>query len=453
MVRKRLRSLLVCFLLFLIIIWLSTGASKAWISGSVPKARRMAHLQEVRSPGTIFVSIAAFLDPELPETLKAMLMHAERPELLNVGIVWQGLEDPPLSETELSELHELWQVPLGEATHYENTALGMLLDQNMSFPHMPHGDAVKRVSLVGGHIRLLDIQAKDARGCHWARYIAQLLWEGEDFYLQLDSHMRFTKHWDTQMREQLALCSKRSPKPVLSNYGRPYSLSTPASWTPSPDLLSPSHICAGYFDADGILRHPSIPLRSNWSFPRKHVFWSGHFSFSSSRVLLEVPFDPQLPMAHFPEEPLIAVRLFTHGWDVYSPTQGIIFHLWERDYRRTFFEMKDLYAELYPVSLKRVERLLCSGPQGPGPEPASCAWPLPGGRVAEDLDPFGLGEERSVEDFEKLADISFKDRSIGLRGYLGGLQVRDYVLALIEPQDLALMLLLPMVGLWLFTGR
>ena len=26
--------------------------------------------------------------------------------------------------------------------------------------------------------------------------------------------------------------------------------------------------------------------------------------------------------------------------------------------------MKDLYAELYPVSLKRVERLLCSGPQG-----------------------------------------------------------------------------------------
>ena len=192
MVRKRLRSLLVCFLLFLI-IWLSTGASKAWISGSVPKARRMAHLQQESSPGTIFVSIAAFLDPELPETLKAMLMHAERPELLNVGIVWQGLEDPPLSETELSELHELWQVPLGEATHYENTALGMLLDQNRSFPHMPHGDAVKRVSLVGGHIRLLDIQAKDARGCHWARYIAQLLWEGEDFYLQLDSHMRFTK--------------------------------------------------------------------------------------------------------------------------------------------------------------------------------------------------------------------------------------------------------------------
>ena len=222
---------------------------------------------------------------------------------------------------------------MSKATHYENSALGMLLDENTSFPHMPRGEAVKRVSLVGGRIRLLDIQAKDARGCHWARYIAQLLWEGEDFYLQLDSHMRFTKqlvltyficfsftsvvfvcgnswklnlrHWDTQMREQLALCSKRSPKPVLSNYGRPYSLSTPASWTPSADLLSPSHICAGYFDADGILRHPSIPLRSNWSVPRQHVFWSGHFSFSSSKVLLEVPFDPQLPMAHFPEEPLL----------------------------------------------------------------------------------------------------------------------------------------------------
>ena len=134
-------------------------------------------MQEESRPGTIFVSIAAFLDPELPETLKAMLMHAERPELLNVGIVWQGLEDPPLTDTELSELHELWQVPVSKATHYENSALGMLLDENTSFPHMPRGEAVKRVSLVGGHIRLLDIQAKDARGCHWARYIAQLLWK------------------------------------------------------------------------------------------------------------------------------------------------------------------------------------------------------------------------------------------------------------------------------------
>ncbi|CAE7713030.1 gnt1 [Symbiodinium pilosum] len=385
-----------------------------------------------------------------------MLLQAERPDLINVGVVWQGLEDPPFSSTELAELHQLWQVPAAEAARLESPALSALLDRNESFPHMPRGEDVKRTALVGGHIRLVDIQAKDARGCHWARYIAQLLWEGEELYLQLDSHMRFTRHWDTELRRQLALCSQKAAKPVLSNYGRPYSLGTPANWTPSPDLLTPSHICAGYFDADGILRHPSIPLRFNWTEPRKHVFWSGHFSFSSARVLQEVPFDPQLPMAHFPEEPLMAVRLFTHGWDVFAPTRGIIFHLWERDYRRTFFEMKDLYAKLYPVSLKRVNHLLCSGARGPDSEAAeavSHAWPLPGGHVAEGSDPFGLGEKRSLEEFERLADISFAKRRIGSRAYLGDLPVQDYIFALIDPPDLALMLLLPVVGVWFFSGR
>ena len=216
-----------------------------------PKTARQSQREagtESHAPGKIFVSIAAFLDPELSETLRAMLMQAERPELLQVGIVWQGLEKPPFSHADLSELHELWQIPAenpAKAFPLENEALSALLERNQSFPHMPRGEDVKRATLCGGHIRLIDIQAKDARGCHWARYIAQLLWEGEEFYLQLDSHMRFTKHWDTQMREQLALCSQKSAKPVLSNYGRPYSLGTPASWTPSQDLLTPSHICAG----------------------------------------------------------------------------------------------------------------------------------------------------------------------------------------------------------------
>ena len=352
MARKKPLNILAACLLLCSVFW--ALASGRWALVPSPhasaisqglRARRSGSLAAGQTdapgaPGTIFVSIAAFLDPELPVTLRAMLLQAERPDLINVGVVWQGLEDPPFSSTELAELHQLWQVPAAEAARLKSPALSALLDRNESFPHMPRGEDVKRTALVGGHIRLVDIQAKDARGCHWARYIAQLLWEGEELYLQLDSHMRFTRHWDTELRRQLALCSQKAAKPVLSNYGRPYSLGTPANWTPSPDLLTPSHICAGYFDADGILRHPSIPLRFNWTEPRKHVFWSGHFSFSSARVLQEVPFDPQLPMAHFPEEPLMAVRLFTHGWDVFAPTRGIIFHLWERDYRRTFFEMK-----------------------------------------------------------------------------------------------------------------
>lgn len=34
----------------------------------------------------------------------------------------------------------------------------------------------------------------------------------------------------------------------------------------------------------------------------------------------------------------MTVRFFTHGWDLFSPAQGLIFHLWERDYRRVYAE-------------------------------------------------------------------------------------------------------------------
>lgn len=38
----------------------------------------------------------------------------------------------------------------------------------------------------------------------------------------------------------------------------------------------------------------------------------------------------------------MTVRFWTHGWDLFSPAQGLIFHLWERDYRRVYAEdMKD----------------------------------------------------------------------------------------------------------------
>ena len=38
------------------------------------------------------------------------------------------------------------------------------------------------------------------------------------------------------------------------------------------------------------------------------------------------------------KEILMTVRFWTHGWDLFSPAQGLIFHLWERDYRRVYAE-------------------------------------------------------------------------------------------------------------------
>ena len=44
-------------------------------------------------------------------------------------------------------------------------------------------------------------------------------------------------------------------------------------------------------------------LRRDWEEPRESFYWSAHFSFSSSRVLREVPYDPRLLMLFFGEVP------------------------------------------------------------------------------------------------------------------------------------------------------
>ena len=48
-------------------------------------------------------------------------------------------------------------------------------------------------------IRIKWMHWKDAQGPCIARYHTQQLWNGEEYYLQIDSHMRFVKDWDKKL--------------------------------------------------------------------------------------------------------------------------------------------------------------------------------------------------------------------------------------------------------------
>ena len=202
---------------------------------------------------------------------------------------------------------------------------------------LPNGISLKCSISHGGHLRVISMPAKDARGPCWARYLAQLLWEKEDLYLQLDSHMRFVPSWDHKARLQLKSCRERSGKPILCSYGRAYQHGTP--YHMAPQNITGCLNCAAFFDQHDILNIRYRALQKNWDEPRPSFFWSAHFSFSLAvSFLQEVPYDPRLLMLFFGEEILMTVRCFTHGWDLFSPSEGLVFHLWQRDYRRVYAE-------------------------------------------------------------------------------------------------------------------
>ena len=120
----------------------------------------------------IFVSIAAYCDPVLPFTLQRAVACARHPDRLHFGIVDQALE-------------------------------GM-----EGAPH-PGG---------GARVSQLRLDALQARGPCWARAIAMSLYDGEDWFLQLDSHMDFDSEWDLRLVAQARALGAPARGLAISSY-------------------------------------------------------------------------------------------------------------------------------------------------------------------------------------------------------------------------------------------
>tara|TARA_B100001094_G_C18185390_1_gene803489 strand:+ start:944 stop:1813 length:870 start_codon:yes stop_codon:yes gene_type:complete len=155
-----------------------------------------------------------------------------------------------------------------------------------------------------------------AKGPAWARFLASTLWSGEEYYLQIDSHMTFIQHWDTIIIRDLNKVNNE--RAVLTCYP-PATLpveSTPVcSITENWNFDHQNHIIA----VGSIL-----PARDK---PEPGVFVSAGFVFFRSRPFLdEIPFDPNLKYLFQGEEILLSARLYTHGYQVLHPSQAVCSH-------------------------------------------------------------------------------------------------------------------------------
>ena len=63
-----------------------------------------------------------------------------------------------------------------------------------------------------------------ARGCAWARSLAQSLYMGEDYFLQVDSHTIFEQDRDEYFISYHKKLSKKFYKPVKSSYPRNFEI-------------------------------------------------------------------------------------------------------------------------------------------------------------------------------------------------------------------------------------
>jgi len=303
---------------------------------------------------TIFVQIAAYRDPQLIPTIENLLKNAKHPENLRICVAWQHAEE------------DTWDVIPEE----------YLNDKRFNF---------------------LDIPYKEAEGVCWARHKIQQEYKGERYTLQIDSHERFVPEWDKiliAMYKQLQ--HKGSKKPLITSYlpsffpdkdpkGR-----TQEVWQMDFNRYTPE----GY-----IFTFPS--LLHGWQEMREPVparFYSAHFAFTTGKFCEEVQHDPD--MYFHGEEPSIAARAFTHGYDLYHPHRIIGWHEYTRDKGKRHWDDNEDWGERDAISHHRY-RLMH---EMDGEVCTPCAQ--------RKLGKFYFGTERTLEEYEKYAGLRFRDRKV-----------------------------------------
>lgn len=288
--------------------------------------------------GRIFVHIAAYRDPELVPTIIDCVINASNPNRLRFGVVWQHAPE-------------------------ENAAALSILN----------------------NVRILKIPHTESKGACWARAQGQTLYDGEEFYLQLDSHHRFAKGWDDLLIDMLTGLERDGiRKPVITGYTPEYHPDT----DPVGRATEPLTIAFKTF-SDQIIT-PSTEVAkggARLSKPFRARFLAAGLIFARGAFVAEVPYDPNLYFSG--EELNLGVRAFTHGWELFHPHKLVLWHYYIREGKTKHWTDHNI-TKVNDASLARLKTLLS----------------IDGHSYADvDWQNLGLGKERTLRQWEHYTGV------------------------------------------------
>lgn len=293
---------------------------------------------------SIFISIASYRDPELERTIHSAIDNAINPEELHFGIFLQEFEEgaPDLS----------W-VP---------------------------------------NLTIDTIHPKMARGAGYARAQIVPMYNGQDYFLQIDSHTLFEPGWDVACIDQYKKAQEiaNNTKIILSAFPLPFYVEQNKQIS----IIKNSKIQVPY----PTKQKPKLNKRGEWTaervnlsskkLPEESTTILAGFIFSTGELIKEVPYDPEI--SFFGEELCFAVRAWTRGWDIYSPSVVILYHFYTREGYSKIWKDRNLrgmsWKELEALSKQKQQRVLCGLESGT----------------------YGHGSIRTIEEYEKITGIDFK---------------------------------------------
>ena len=222
----------------------------------------------------IFVSIACFMDSDILHTIDNCLENAENPEKIVFGICYQ---------------------------------------------YDPNEDCLKKYEN-NKQFKIIKMHWKDAKGAAYARGLIYDLFSDENYYLQIDCHSRFYKNWDTKIINCFQECKKINNKTIISYY--PINILNMNDEKHEKQIANITTIRCIDKNA-GIKTHGRF-ININ-DAPKTSWGISAAMLFFDREAYYEVPFDKEIYHGlQFEEQVVLAARYWTHGYDIFTPTQHIL---------------------------------------------------------------------------------------------------------------------------------
>jgi len=308
---------------------------------------------------SIFISIASYQDPLLVSTIFGAYGNAKNKDDLIFSICDQS--DTPINVNDLSFVNQV---------RYEH------------------------------------VDPLFAKGPCWARHRAQSFYQGEDYFLQIDSHTQFSPNWDILFQEafleieSMGSSDNYFAKPIITSYPRSFQvidfdkgmfeLNTGDKHTQVMTYRKDSLFSRGSFSRQIGVPTKSVEITHAYLMAAGCIFTRGSF-------IEEIPYDPNYYF--YGEELSMALRAFTHGFSFFHIPNVPLFHLYTDTSnipRKLHWDPEDdknraiKWHELEQRSLDRLDDLFAGNIEGS----------------------MGLGSERSLADYALISGIDLKNKKV-----------------------------------------
>lgn len=282
----------------------------------------------------IFVQIASYRDKQLIPTIDDCINNAKNPDNLRFCVVWQ------YDETE-------------NIDKYKNDS----------------------------RFKIIDIPYKEGKGVCWARHKSNLEYSGEEYTLQIDSHSRFIENWDEELIKMWK--DVGDDKAILTSYPPEFYPDKPKEqWSNTLHVIHTHSFSNGQTE-----QRPRSP--EGWqqrTKPYNAIHVAAGFIFGKGSFINDVTYDPQFYFSG--EETALAVRLYTHGYNLYHPHKIILWHFYTRkDHKKHWDDCPD-WGKMVISATDRLNCLLKRNKN-------------------HDLGKYCLGNVRTLEEFQNYSGIDY----------------------------------------------